>query len=83
MDFLLRKYGVIFNEFDSIEWGRANSAEVNTFKISNITPYLMSKMSIIVLLYSEKSLYVQTYSFVVWLTDTFLCTLLWRILYSP
>ena len=52
MDFLLRKYGVIFNAFDSIDRGRANSAEVNTFKISNITPYC----PLLFYIYSEKSL---------------------------
>ena len=31
MDFLLRKYGLIFTEFDSIDRG---GAEVNTFKFS-------------------------------------------------
>ena len=62
MDFLLSKYGLIFTEFDSIDRG---GAEVNTFKFSkypprsilsnsvNIRPYLLSKMSITVLLYSE------------------------------
>ena len=41
MDFLLSKYGVIFTEFDSIDRGKVY-----------ITPYLLSKMSITVLLYS-------------------------------
>ena len=31
-DFLLSKYGLIFTEFDSIDWGEV---EVNTFKFSN------------------------------------------------
>ena len=31
MDFLLSKYGLIFTEFDRIDWG---GAEVNTFKLS-------------------------------------------------
>ena len=31
MDFLLSKYGLIFTEFDSIDWG---GAEINTFKFS-------------------------------------------------
>ena len=50
MDFLLSKYGLIFTEFDSIDRG---GAEVNTLNSVNIRSYLLSKMSITVLLYSE------------------------------
>ena len=51
MDFLLSKYGLIFTEFDSIDQGRAT---VNTFKFCKYqTIFLLSKISITVLLYSE------------------------------
>ena len=43
MDFLLSKYGLIFTEFDSIDRGGAE----------NIRQYLLSKMSMTVLLYSK------------------------------
>ena len=53
MDFLLSKYGLIFTEFDSIDQGRA---AVNTFKFCKYqTIFLLSKISITVLLYTVKS----------------------------
>ena len=55
MDFLLSKYGLIFTEFDSIDRGGAEEAEPRSILSNsvNIRPYLLSKMSITVLLYSE------------------------------
>ena len=77
MDFLLSKYGLIYTEFDSIDQGRA---EVNTFKSVNIRPYLLSKMSIFVLLYREK-IYERYMCYNLWShvqnTNTFSCVLLY------
>ena len=50
MDFLLRKYGVIFTEFDGI-LTNAESILILSNAV-NITTYLLSKMSITVVLYT-------------------------------
>ena len=76
MDFLLSKYGLVFTEFDSIDQGRA---AVNTFKFSKYqTIFLLSKMSITVLFYSEKN-YERYMCSNLWShvqnTNTFSCTI--------
>ena len=76
MDFLLSKYGLIFTEFDSIDRG---GAKVNTSKFSK---YLLSKMSITVLLDSD-TIYERYMCSIQWShvqsTNTFSCTLLWCV----
>ena len=77
MDFLLSKYGLIFTEFDSIDRGGAVSV--------NIRPYLLSEMSITVLLYSwtihERYMCSNLWSRVQ-NTNAFSYALLWRVMYS-
>ena len=64
MDFLLSKYGVIFTEFDSIDRGEAEVNNVKFSKYHTISHhiYLLSKMSITVLLHSEKIYKLHVYS---------------------
>ena len=79
MDFLLSKYGLIF----TVNWQYWPRSILSNSV--NIIPYLLSKMSILVLLYSE-TIYERYMCSNLWShvqnTNAFSYDLLWRVVYS-